>query len=293
MNLGFMQQLKAKQEQGKDLGSAASLLQNSPGMRLGQGLNVDPAHAGLTPAAEALAKAPGQQDKFTNEVQPQPQELTLGATFANEVIRRMEETEGEGGQAKDKSDLRHSLGQTMDWIREKFGDETAAAAAGMVLQSTSNGVNEESLGNGLLNTLKFIDRNFGYAAGDEAIAKFNGGVNEAINNYFENGKAEIFFAAPAPPAEGPSATQQVSVRTFMRAAENLAPKGTSEAELNQKLLDDLKKSLDEVAELQDLTTQLEAQFNPTQASKATIDTAMAAYTQAPAPAAPQFTSIAV
>ncbi len=293
MNFGFMQQLRAKQQQGKDLGAAASLLQNSPGKRLGQGLNVDPAHAGLTPAAEALAKAPGQQDKLNEGTQGPPPPQTLGATFANEIVRRMESAEGENSETKDKSDLRHSLGQTMDWIREKFGDETAAAASGMIAQSTSNGVNEESLGNGLLNTLKFIDRNFGFAAGDEAIAKFNNGVNSEINNYFENGKAEVFFAAPAPSASGPSAKQDLSVRTFMRAAENLTPKGMDEASLNKQLLDDLKKDLDEVAGLQDLTAQLEAEFNPATASKATTNAAMAAYEQAPAPATPQFTSMTV
>lgn len=290
MNLSFMQQLKAKKEQGLSLGSAESLLEDSPGLRLGQGLQIDPAHAGLTPAAEALAKAPGQQDKFTEVTDAQPQELTLGATFANEIVRRMEEAAGDEGLDQDPSDLRHSLGQAMDWIRERFGDETAAAAAGMVLQSTSNGVNEESLGDGLLNTLKFIDRNFGFAAGDAAISKFNNGVNVAINDYFDNGESEIFFAAPAPTVDGTSATQDLSVRTFMRAAESLVPEGTSEADLNKKLLDDLKSELDEVAELQSLSSQLEQEFSPTQA---VVNTAMAAYTQDAAPVTPQFTSIAV
>lgn len=293
LNFGFMQQLKAKQEQGQPLGSAASLLQDNPGNRLGQGLNVETETDGLNPA-QIAASRPGQENGIDKQQTAAPQqELTLGATFANEIVRRIETAEGEGGETKDKSDLRHSLGQTMDWIREKFGDETAAAASAMVLQSTSDGVNEESLGDGLLNALKFIDRNFGFSAGDQAIANFNNGVNTAINDYFENGQSEIFFAAPAPQASDPSATQDLTVRTFMRAAADFAPKGASAEELNQKLLEDLKKDLDDTAELQNLSAQLEAEFNPTAASKSSTDAAMAAYTQASATVTPQFASIAV
>jgi len=291
MNLGFMQKLKAQKEQGTNLGPDAALLDDSPGMRLGKGMNIDPAHAGLTPAAEALAKAPGQLDKPEKfEQYGDGGSLTLGATFANEIVRRMEETTGEDGQTKDNTDLRHSLGQTMDWVRERFGDETAAAAAGMVLQSTSSGVTEQTLGDGLLNTLKFIDRNFGFAAGDAAIAQFNQGVNTEINEYFDNGKAEMFFAVPAPPADGATATQDLNTRFFMRAAQANTTESKETESLTEKLLADLKKELDEVAELQDLTTQLEKSFNP---AKANPEAALAAYASAPVPAEPQFTSMVV
>ncbi|MDC0335585.1 hypothetical protein OAN24_01630 [Pseudodesulfovibrio sp.] len=296
MNLGFMQELATRKQQGETLGGSDDLSQDSPGLRLSQGLNVDPAHAGLAPAAEALMKVPGQLDKLPEDFPQQPQDgpLTLGATFANEIVRRMEEadqgTAGDDGQPKDNSDLRHSLGQTLDWMREKFGDEAASAAAGMVLQSTSSGVNEESLGDGLLNTLKFIDRNFGFAAGDEAIARFNQSVNPAINDYFDNGKAEVFYATPAQPLDGPSATQEISSRMFMRAAQSSATEVADAESITEKLLADLKKELDEVAELQDLTSQLEAEFSP---AKATPQSALAAYTAPPVPAEPQFTDVRV
>jgi len=290
MNLGFMQQLEARKKQGENLGSAASLLQ-TPGQRLGQGLNVNPAHAGLTPAAPALAKAPRQAGKLPEDFQKeQPQgELTLGATFANEIVRRMGEQAGENGEVKDPTDLRHSLGQTMDWVRERFGDETAAAAAGMVLQSTSSGVNEETLGEGLLNTLKFIDRNFGIAAGDAAIGQFNQSINVELNNYFENGKAEVFHASTTS-VEGPSPTQELSSRLFMRSVQEPKSGDKDEKTITEQLLEDLKAELDKTAELQDLTSKLEEQFNPANIAK---PASAAAYTEAPVPTEPQLTSIAV
>ncbi len=296
MNMSFLQRFNNKQEQGGNLGPADKMVQDSPGMRLGQGMHIDPAHVGAGgPMAETMAQMqmPGNIEKIDKtEKFDQPSagaSQTLGATFANEVMRRMGETDGENGQTKDNSDLRHSLGQTMDWVRERFGDETAAAAAGMVLQSTSSEVNEETLGDGLLNTLKFIDRNFGVAAGDAAISQFNNGANSAINDYFDNGKAEVFYATPAPDANAPSATQDINTRLFMRSAQDFAAEGTDAESLTEQLLNELKKELDEVAELTDLTTQLE-DLSP---STASMQTAMAAYAQPPVPAEPQFADIAV
>lgn len=120
--------------------------------------------------------------------------MSLGDVFAQEMIRRMDPVTDETGQAKDTSALKSSLASTMDWVRGRFGDETGAAAAGMILQATSSGVTEDTLGDGLLNVLKFIDRNFGTQAGDQAISRFNSGINQALNQYFENGFDEVFFA---------------------------------------------------------------------------------------------------
>ncbi len=278
MNHSFMQKLQTQKNQGENLGSS--------GLRLGTSLHINSAKLGQTPAAEALAKAPAQQGKL-----PEKAPESLGATFANEIIRRMGEELDTEGQPKDVTALRHSLGSTMDWLRERFGDETAAAAAGMILQSTSSGVSEESLGDGLLNTLKFIDRNFGFAAGDSAIATFNSGVNSELNNYFDNGKSEIFFASDSVPDAGePSATQDINVRFFMRAVQAGAADGKDETDLTEQILESLKVELDKVAELQNLATQLEADFNP---ARTTPEAAAAAYESAPAFAGPQFTDIAV
>ncbi|BCS89216.1 hypothetical protein [Pseudodesulfovibrio sediminis] len=284
MNHAYMQQLQTKQNQGQNLGDAAALLDGKPGLRLGQMATINPAKDGLTPAATALASAPGQVKKIIDDASSQ----TLGQTFANEIIRRMGEELGEDGQPKDTSGLNASLASTMDWIRDRFGDDTAAAAAGMILQSTSSGVKEGTLGEGLLNTLKFIDRNFGISAGDAVMAEFNSGINQELNSYFDNGKSELFFDAGAQ-SDGMSASQDITTRFFAQVQDASADEADS-IDLTEQLLEDLKTELDKVAELQDLTSKLEAEFNPT---KATTEAAMAAYGATPQFAEPQLASMTV
>ena len=281
MNYGFMHQLKTRKDQGEDLGAAASLLDNSPGMRLGQVAEINPAKDGLTPAAMALANAPGQADKQSGDGP-----RTLGETVANEIVRRMGEVTDENGEVKDSDDLRGQLASTLDWVRERFGDETAAAASGMLFAATSSGVNEDTLGNGLLNVLKFIDRNFGINAGDTAIAQFNSGINSALNDFFDNGQNEIFHVAES--TDGASATQVAGARIFSQVAQETDSSDALD-ELNQ-LLEQLKAELDNTAQLQDLTAQLEEQFNP---AKASMDQAVAAYGQVPGDTSPQLTSVTV
>lgn len=283
MNHAYMQKLQARRDQGQDLGAAGELLDDRPGMRLGQLTDLNPAKAGLTPAREALAKAPGQVGKLPEEF---PE--TLGEVFANEIVRRMEEAYDETGELKDPNDLRSSLAHSMDWIRERFGDDTAAAAAGIIVQSTSSGVTEDTLGEGLLNTLKFIDRNFGIAAGDAAIGQFNTSVNPALNEYFDNGKNELFFAVESGGTDV-SATQDLTARVITRAVQETDQ--AEDVDLMGELLDDLKGELDKIAELQDLASKLETEFNPTQAQ---TDAAMTAYQTAPTGYAdPQLASITV
>nr|WP_321513207.1 hypothetical protein [uncultured Pseudodesulfovibrio sp.] len=285
MNYAFMENLKERQSQGENLGAAGALLENQPGMRLGQMAEINPAKDGLTPARRALANAPGQAGKL-----PESFPETLGEVFANEVVRRMDDTAGEDGQPKDNTDLRDSLASTMDWIRERYGDETAAAASGMILQATSSGVTEDTLGEGLLNTLKFIDRNFGFAAGDAAIAHFNNGINSAVNEFFDNGKQELFFAVESPPpSDGPSATQDLTARVVVQVLQSTLIDDDAEDPLTG-VLDDLKEELNKIAALQDLTSKLEAEFNPTAAN---TEAAFAAYQAQPGFSEPQFTSITV
>lgn len=286
MNTGFMQKLRAQQEQGTGLGSTADLLQDSAAAQLGNGLSVDE-RAGLTPQAVPLDQNPALTAENRDQGGQEPAPLTIGATVANEVLRRLEQgTAGEGGEEpRDDRDLRHSLGQSLDWIRQRFGDDAGSAAAGMVVSSTANGVTEDSLGDGLLDVARFIDRNYGTAAGDDVIATFNANVNVALNDYFDNGSYETFHAVSAAD-DGP---QAIAARFFARAVQTDST-SVDQVDPNQQLLDDLRKELDNVAELQGLATQLEADFNP---AKATPEAAIAAYTDQSAPSRPLFADIAV
>ena len=280
MNYGFMQKMMAEQNQEDSVAGRSIGSDDHAGQHLGQYMTVNPAATGLTPARQASMDAPVQAEKLSEELPD-----TIGKAFAAEIVRRMDEVTGEDGQPKDSTDLRQSLGSTMDWIRERYGEETAAAAAGMIVQATSSGVTEETLGNGLLNTLKFIDRNFGIAAGDEAIAQFNNGINGAVNEFFDNGQNELFFAVDS---SDTTASQDLNARFISQVAAT----ADTEDSLDQltDILDDLKGELDKIGELNDLATQLEAGFSPAQTSP---EAALAAYEAAPDTNQPQLASLTI
>lgn len=282
MKNGFMQEMMANRNRGNSFGNRRVGSEDNAGLHLGQYMHLNPAKAGLTPAREALAAAPGQEEKLSKDFPD-----TIGKAFANEIMRRMGEQTDENGQPKDSTELRQKLGSTMDWVRERYGDETAAAAAGMIIQATSSGVTEETLGNGLLNTLKFIDRNFGIAAGDEAIAKFNSGINQSVNEFFDNGQNELFFAVES--STDTTASRDLHARFISQVAENTDDNEDALEGLTE-ILDDLRGELNKIGELNNLVTQLEADFSP---AKASAETALAAYEATPDFNEPRLTSLSV
>ncbi|NMC48735.1 MAG: hypothetical protein GYA47_04800 [Desulfovibrio sp.] len=130
--------------------------------------------------------------------------------FAGEILRRAEagengtgDAESDGSQADSSTDgqdlkgsaLASALADAVDFIRQEYGSDAATAAMGLVLQNVGEGeLTEDSLGDGLVAALTFIDKNLGIAAGDAVMAEFNGALNTAINRYFENGVEEEFVA---------------------------------------------------------------------------------------------------
>lgn len=103
--------------------------------------------------------------------------------------------EGTDPETRDSSELAGALSRAAGFIEERFGHDAATAFKGIVVSSSGDRITEDSLSNGLLKSVQFIDRNFGFAAGDEVMANFNSDLNKAINNHFENGLQEFFFAA--------------------------------------------------------------------------------------------------
>lgn len=288
LNHGFMQKLQARKAQGGDLGDAASLLAGSAGSRLSAGLSVA---GGVTPktALDAVLETSQAATQLSGQGPS-----TLGQTVADEILRRMGDLADENGEAKDASGLRDSLASALDWVRGRFGDEAGAAASAMLLSATDGEVTEETIGDGLLNTLQFIDRNFGIQAGDNAIATFNAGVNAELNGFFDNGKNEIFYASDSVPtgagsADGTSESASLTGRFFARAVQN-ADAGGDAPSLTERLLEQLKSDLEETAGLTDLATKLDMRFNPARAS---MEDAVAAYSQYAAPMEAQFADMAV
>lgn len=141
---------------------------------------------------------------------------------------------------KDPSDLAGALANAADFIEGKFGHDAATAFKGIVIANAGDQITEDSLSNGLLKSIQFIDRNFGFAAGDQVMGNFNSNLNNAMNDYFENGLQEHFFAAS--PETGAQLTLQ---NTFAQVSEQFG-EATAESikSLIEEVLEDKGKSLD-------------------------------------------------
>ncbi|NDV24364.1 hypothetical protein [Desulfovibrio sp. JC022] len=148
--------------------------------------------------------------------------------------------EGDFQNPKDPSDLAGALASAADFIEGKFGHEAATAFKGIVIANSGDQITEESLSNGLLKSVQFIDRNFGFAAGDQVMDNFNSNLNNAMNEYFENGLQEHFFAVS--PDSGVQTTLQ---NTFAQVSEQFG-EATAESikSLIKEVLEDEGKSLD-------------------------------------------------
>lgn len=155
--------------------------------------------------------------------------------------------EGDGQNPKDPSDLAGALANAAEFIEGKFGHEAATAFKGIVISNSGDQITEDSLSNGLLKSIQFIDRNFGFAAGDQVMDHFNSNLNNAMNDYFENGLQEHFFASS--PESGAQMTlqntfAQVSQQFGEDTAENIKSLIEQVLDDEGKSLDSLKKGLD-------------------------------------------------
>lgn len=155
----------------------------------------------------------------------------------------------------DASRLGSALAQTAEFIRSEFGDDAATAAMGIVYKNAGNGpLSEDSLGKGLLNVVRMVDRNYGFAAGDKLMGHLNGELNNALNDYFDNGFQETFFAVSPETSQG--------IATALNAA-NLG--GSLDNVDLPSLIDMLRDSLEEGGALTDetVTTLEQAELDPT------------------------------
>ena len=92
--------------------------------------------------------------------------------------------------------LESALGGSVSYMANKHGEQAASAMIGIVYKRLGEGeINEQTLGNALLDVTRFIDSNFGTDKGDEFMAHLNGNLNDAMNEFFDNGQNETFFAA--------------------------------------------------------------------------------------------------
>jgi len=171
--------------------------------------------------------------------------LTIGqdeiATFAKDMMARIDasglgaENAGEGAGAN----LEQALAGSVDYVRENFGDEAAVAMVGIMYKGLGEGeISEDDLGQSLLNVVKFMDQNFGFAGGDKVMAQFNGQLNESLNRYFENGFEEKFYAV-----NGESGTTNQLMSALTMTASTVADKFGDEAA--QTVMDIITSNLEE------------------------------------------------
>lgn len=131
--------------------------------------------------------------------------------FAAEIMRRIElanpqataSNAGSGVNLAAAGDLQAALSDAVDYVRQQHGDAAATAVMGIVIKGVGDGSGGEgALGDAMVSALKFIDRNFGVAAGDAAMATFNGTLNTSINDFYQNGHLEQFYAADGTGSQG-------------------------------------------------------------------------------------------
>ena len=97
---------------------------------------------------------------------------------------------------QDLKDLENALAGVINNIVEKFGVKAGNVAQALMYKKIGEDeITEDNLAGGLLDALKFIDKQFGPEAGDELIAFMNRGVNKEINEFFNNGHSEEFYVS--------------------------------------------------------------------------------------------------
>lgn len=259
LNYNYMQKLQAQQRTGHAFGQGTAQKQTGPAM------------------APRIARTPDAGAPDKSEIQDRVD------VFGDLMGRYLNGFTDEKGETKDSTSLVSSLENTVRWIEERYGKDAATASMGMIVQSASNGQSEEGIGNGLLNVLKMVDRNFGIAAGDEAIAKFNSGINEELNGFFENGANEVFFASTSAPA---GETAGISSQFFVEA-QKAEEESEESVDPTKELLDMLLEDIEQQGGIESTKEALDEQARQTG-----MQQALAAYTSVPAPEAQLMSAIA-
>lgn len=122
-------------------------------------------------------------------------EASGSIAMGNTALGQDDAEGGSAGSAEQRARLASALEGAVQHVAGEYGDKAGTAFMGLVIKRLGSGpVTEETLGNGLLDGLRFIDRQFGTEAGDELMDKFNGDLNHSLNDFFGNGLSEQFIA---------------------------------------------------------------------------------------------------
>lgn len=153
-------------------------------------------------------------------------------------------------QDAERSALAGALADSVRWMATNHGDAAATAIMGIVYKRVGDGpVTEDALGNGLLDAVRFVDRQFGTTAGDAFMAKLNGdggaagtSLNDALNKYFDNGLNERFMVAGSGNLAAMAVQQAEAAKaTLTQRADSGEDGGDGAADPLKSLLDMLRK----------------------------------------------------
>ncbi|CAK7010865.1 MAG: hypothetical protein DELT_02078 [Desulfovibrio sp.] len=138
---------------------------------------------------------------------------SVASSFASDISRRISQSRGlstvqtnaeldpEAAAAQEEKlgqlgKLESALSATVSYMADTYGEQAASAMIGIVYKSLGDGeINESTLGNALLDVVRFVDSNFGIDEGDSFMDHLNGSLNDSLNAFFDNGQNETFFAA--------------------------------------------------------------------------------------------------
>ena len=200
---------------------------------------------------------------FAGKMQSQGELETSGA-FAADIVNRIKKkspsapqteqqqheasyaqmgAEQKANNAKDLSGLQASLENTINYVAKHHGSQAATAVMGIVYQNVGmDNVSEETLGQGFMQAIKFIDRNFGISEGNQLMGELNQGVNKEMNEYFDNGQNEVFFDASDPKSALRTA------KGIMQSMDNMLEKAIDNIESPEIDLSELSKAAKKIRE---------------------------------------------
>ncbi len=200
---------------------------------------------------------------FAGKMQSQGELETSGA-FAADIVNRIKKNspsapqteqqqheasyaqmgaEQKANNAKDLSGLQASLENTINYVAKHHGSQAATAVMGIVYQNVGmDNVSEETLGQGFMQAIKFIDRNFGISEGNQLMGELNQGVNKEMNEYFDNGQNEVFFDASDPKSALRTA------KGIMQSMDNMLEKAIDNIESPEIDLSELSKAAKKIRE---------------------------------------------
>lgn len=238
---------------------------------------------GYGKVAAAKRAAPGPQ-AFSNGERPADKDTHR--IMASELVRRLDlnslrNEDGAKGKGFDESKhLQLSMSKAFNKVEKEFGHAASVAVMGIFAAAVDDGgVSEEAIGEAMLDSVRFMDRNFGFAAGDKLMGMFNRDLNKRVNQYFDNGFNEQIYVKGDLTGAITKAVNEVSAIVMERFGQEDAEAVTA---MISEALEESGGSLGGAlrSSLRDAAAYLEEKYGAEAVAGLGLDLAQAAYSPA-------------